>query len=323
MCATTERKYLICGHTSSYTERCPRELFREVHQAREQRKQHVVQRFLSRFRSIPAEYHEGALCKTTLEFHAYYEICYECRSTWRFHGITEQEAVKKYQAYREKHDYVGELTPSIGPGQPTFLEELRLLGPVKRKRASKPSRKGKEKEVRPVSPASIATHKTGDTVWPSFVTKAPKEAPANEPIPDPEDMELDEVYRNLPRDEDVPDDTFDIGERRLNFHIRGYRPRKETIDPHRDTFDIGEESLNPQIRDHLRKETIDPHPRKEMIDPHRCDFNTDSSSSSKSIDLNKPLPPLPRIGSPIPGRPFDRENPDRDLPRSKYYPRFS
>jgi hypothetical protein len=39
-------------------------------------------------------------------------------------------------------------------------------------------------------------------------------------------------------------------------------------------------------------------------------------------DLNKPLPPPPRRDSPMPGRPFNSENPERDVPYGKYIPRF-
>ena len=38
-------------------------------------------------------------------------------------------------------------------------------------------------------------------------------------------------------------------------------------------------------------------------------------------DLEKPLPRPPRPDSPMPGRKFDNQNPERDLPASKFYPR--
>ena len=40
-----------------------------------------------------------------------------------------------------------------------------------------------------------------------------------------------------------------------------------------------------------------------------------------SPDLNKPLPRPPRPDSPMPGLPIDSEDPERYLPKNKYYPR--
>jgi hypothetical protein len=40
------------------------------------------------------------------------------------------------------------------------------------------------------------------------------------------------------------------------------------------------------------------------------------------LDLDKPLPRPPRADSPMPGRPFDSQNPERDLSAKMYYPRF-
>lgn len=46
------------------------------------------------------------------------------------------------------------------------------------------------------------------------------------------------------------------------------------------------------------------------------------SAVKPSPDLNKPLPPLPKRDSPMPGCPFESENPEGDVGYSEYIPRF-
>ena len=69
----------------------------------------------------------------------------------------------------------------------------------------------------------------------------------------------------------------------------------------------------------MRKESFDRQKHFPASQSHRSRSTTQSKSK---IDLDKPLPRPPRCDSPMPGRPFDSQNPERDLPANKYYPRF-
>jgi hypothetical protein len=77
----------------------------------------------------------------------------------------------------------------------------------------------------------------------------------------------------------------------------------------------------------IADEIVDPwqgHPNEEMVDPNEFPERFDTPPEDdgfETVDLNKPLPPPPRLPTPMPGRPFDSRFPERNLPRNKYYPR--
>jgi hypothetical protein len=258
MCVTNQRISMICGHAYSYTKPC---------------KQQTGNKFLNLFRTA---------CRKRHEVHNYWEICADCRCTWRVHEISEIEAEKKYLAYRQEHKgYHGTLTPYVPLSRDIALIREGQKAPIQEEQWNE-YRKGMERfrtgngeEQRPETSASHKTSSSEHTIWESFYVKNPAKA---EPIHKPAEMELEIVYQGISLE----------------------------------SADIGEQALSSQLRDQ---------PRKEMADPKRFDFS-DSNSGFMPIDLDKPLPPPPRCDSPMPGRPFDSQNPDRYLPRSKYYPRF-
>ena len=97
----------------------------------------------------------------------------------------------------------------------------------------------------------------------------------------------------------------------------------------------GRDPNSPTHPDEFEMEEVDTSLRRETlpIDLDGFDaeaFNSQLQAELKSweferqgrpSDLDKPLPPPPRRGSPMPGRPFDSQNPESDVPKSKYVPR--
>jgi hypothetical protein len=74
----------------------------------------------------------------------------------------------------------------------------------------------------------------------------------------------------------------------------------------------------PSPRRPIRKSFLDRAPSRQ--DAEKIDSEVPNLGKIPQ-DLDKPLPPPPRRDTPMPGRPFDGQNPERDLPYRMYIPR--
>jgi hypothetical protein len=130
------------------------------------------------------------------------------------------------------------------------------------------------------------------TLWPALV-----ELPRPEP----------EVLPQLPANAYLPPKTADSG-----------RTGSETI-----TIGMASNVANTQNFELGNvNRPLPPRPQLERPIAHFPAFQPCPAKSRSKPDLDKPLPRAPRPDSPVPGAPFDSQNPDRDLPANKYYPRF-
>lgn len=296
MCITTERNSTICGHRESFTEKCKK----ETHTS-----------FLNHFRK----------CSFVLNSTFHHELCYDCRHFWWKHRLSESEAIERTREYRADHNYYAPLSPQLvlhhngrrskdenslqlnrknesevvpWPGKSD--EELNgwaeiLLHESGHTEPLRCDRKGKgiDRSVHPLK------YRAGENA--SQVTLWPLPAARTESYPEfPPPQQPQRTYRSPSK--------ADSNQTGLETIVVGM----EHLPPP-DDFELG--NIDRPLPLRVNRDGF-----------HREELYFPKSQSRLRIDLGKPLPRPPRCDSPMPGCPFDSQNPERDLPANMYYPRF-
>jgi hypothetical protein len=124
-----------------------------------------------------------------------------------------------------------------------------------------------------------------------------------------DDYLLPRVYKNPYRDSRFQPPSQRAHLPSVNNHTSGFRDAN------------GRVKIPPKNLEELFKDLHTDRPPPPLKRTRPLDFKLKRSPPLNSDLLNKPLPPRPRQDSPMPGAPFNSQNPDRDLPNTKYYRR--
>lgn len=223
-------------------------------------------------------------CSPVLNTAYHHELCHDCRCFWKNYGVSEREAIERTQDYRTDHNFYAPLSPArvLRHNGKGSTDASVLPDPQRLKREENASKV---------------------TIWPNMGNAHAEGYP--EILPQP----LPQAHH--------PPGTADSN--RTGFETIMVGMASNEFWGHPEDFKLGNVDRPLPLR--INREDF------EKRTPNFPTFRSHRSSSSAMkpelrLDLDKPLPRPPRYDSPMPGRPFDSQNPERDLPANKYYPRF-
>jgi hypothetical protein len=299
MCVISERQSAICGHVARHTEPCARK-----------KCQSVLKIFSPK-------------CVPTRRTASYYEICYECKRLWQLYGVSEGDAIERTLAYRREDNYFGPLSPhSIGRAPPQLMQEINLNPDNENDSRSK---------VLADRVRQVVRNDTNMTNW----VVSDGETPEKQEIPAGHEEDLTNWLikqamgkASSPKREssatmltqwpEVPSSEV------LGPNIKG-KTKMASKGRAEDTEleSLGNQQVKVNTYGFEKQDLCVPFPRQPVhnLIPGGQEPHTPTQVKAPP-DLNKPLPPLPRRDSPMPGRQFNSENPERDVSYGKYIPRF-
>jgi hypothetical protein len=317
MCVTTERHSTVCGHKATYTKVCKKK----------------GKSVFNIFRSKCAPSKQGAMI---------YELCHDCRRFWQAYGVDEIEATERTSNYRVQHKYYGPLSPhsfsntrkpvllrdgELETGDPVVHLGIPTAGP-----SEVPKRRLTERSVNRYGDPMESVLRARDyqedlprwmnrwTVGEAS-TSRPRSAESTVTLwPTAEDQDLTEPENTVEmhggRGDNAGSGSID-GFLNDAFEYEGLATRLKATTVNPDGFEL--QPLGRPASVALRADGVERlHPAR-ALPPRQIPRNL--LPTPNTPDLDKPLPRAPRQGSPMPGRKFDSQNPERDLPANLYYPR--
>ena len=212
----------------------------------------------------------------------HFDLCHDCRHFWQNHGVEETEATERTREYRTNHSHHA-----------------------------------------PLLPEQVIAHKGGRSTYSSVVPeplRIERKKNANSTTRWPrmahEQAEINpEILPHLRAQAYVRPGT--AGSERTSFGTIVVGMRSDDLLSTTQDCELGNFDRPLPLR--VRKENTEKQNKNlpTSLPHHSC-----TTQPKPRLDLDKPLPRPPRRDSPMPGRPFDSQNPERDLPANKYYPRF-
>lgn len=295
MCVTTERNSTICGHRRSFTAHC---------------KKRTSTSILNSLRK----------CSPVLNSSYHFDLCHACRRIWCNQGVAESEAIERMREYRTDHNYHAPLSPT----RVLQLKVSGMSGSLRRERDNSstemlwPSmadaRQGtSSKPLRRVSGEPWAPRRKdkGKGVDRSIRPPTNRAENASRMMSSPRTLEAGEnhaeIHPEAPSQAHLRPKTGDSSRTGLETIIIGM----DSDEHFANSYDFEPGNVNKPLPLSIKKRS-----------PERVCVKCRGKQPKPRLDLGKPLPRPPRADSPMPGRPFDSQNPERDLPANMYYPRF-
>lgn len=308
MCVTTERNSTICGHRASFTTPCKKKTSTSI---------------LNHLQK----------CSPVLNSTYHFDLCHDCRHFWRNHGVDEKEAIERTREYRTDHNHHAPLSParvlahnegkstdaSVVPESLRFerkenastttlwpsMDDARL-GTASKPLPCQPSKcRGQRSNGKGKGVNGQLAHKAENA---STIMSWPRVAYA-------QIESHSEILPQLLSQAHFRPGTAGSDRSGLETILIGIES-EELVAGSQD-FELG--NVDRPLPLKVRKESFDRQKHFPASQSHRSRSTT---QPKPRLDLDKPLPRPPRCDSPMPGRPFDSQNPERDLPANKYYPRF-
>jgi hypothetical protein len=295
MCITTERNSTVCGHRASFTALCKKATSTSI-----------VAHFLK--------------CSPVLNSTYHFDLCHDCRHLWRNQGVDETKAMARTREYRTDHNYYAPLSPARVLANKSRRETIASVVP-------EPLRFEREENASTVTLwSSMADTKLGTSLKP-----LPRE-PGQQSKRKGKGIDTSVHPLTCKADNSPDSTTMTLWPRMFDAQVELY--------PEILPQSLPQAHLPPGTADSNRTglETIIVCIESDEYCAASQDFelgNTDrplplNVRRAKSgrmqpkpeLDLDKPLPRPPRCDSPMPGRLFDSQNPEKYLTANKYYPRF-
>ena len=326
MCLIHERQSTICGHMASYTELCV-----------EKKTQSVLKIFCPK-------------CVPTRRIISYYEICHDCRRFWQLYGVDEISAIQRTRVYRRNYDYLGPLSPySTGLAQPKLVQDIDINFDSRNNPRAKlladrvDQRAGRNKAGWPVGDRENiktqeipAHHKEDLTGW--LTKQAIEDASSSKRESSGTVLTLWPVVpeSEISRHHNKVHDEGELKASPDEFEMDGVETNLQTERSLEGTgtsyFELDSLVNHPQGKVNAYAfERQDLHMPISRIPAHILGSSyqglggvepVTGTAVKPSPDLNKLLPPLPKRDSPMPGCPFESQNPEGGVPYSEYIPRF-